>query len=235
MKIYCISGLAANGNCFKFIELPHEFEKIYIEWLHPEPTESLEHYTHRMAENIDVSEPFILLGYSFGGIIVQEMNKFLSPEKTILLASIKDDIQRPKYFNIVQKTHLMNWFPMKLFSNNGFLSYTFARSIYYGKNNLEKFGEYLSLHTDPVYMRWAIDNVTKWRSTIQCENLYQIHGTKDIVFPYKLIKKSYDKNNENRLFTIPKGNHLVALLKPNGVSQALAEILQEQKMEKSLS
>ncbi|MDR3272587.1 MAG: alpha/beta hydrolase [Flavobacteriaceae bacterium] len=226
MKIHFIPGLAANCKCFKFIELPHGFEKIYIEWLHPEPQETLEHYTLRMAENIDPSDPFMLLGYSFGGVIVQEMNRFLSPEKTILLSSIKNNVQRPKYFDWVQKTHLTHWFPMNFFANDGFLSYTFARSVYFGKH-MEKFEEYLSLHTDPIYMRWAIDNVTKWKSTVLCENLYQIHGTKDIVFPYKLIKKNNDKNIENQLFTIPGGDHLMALLKPHLINQALKEILEK--------
>lgn len=81
MKLYCISGLGANQKAFKFLKFPDGIEPVFIEWLIPERGETLVHYTQRMAKNIDTSEDFALLGLSFGGIIVQEMNRFLSPKK----------------------------------------------------------------------------------------------------------------------------------------------------------
>ncbi len=75
MKLYIISGLGADFKILENIKFPDTVEPIFIPWLIPENNESFEHYVRRMAEKIDFSEPFALLGYSFGGFIVQEINK----------------------------------------------------------------------------------------------------------------------------------------------------------------
>jgi UDP-N-acetylmuramyl pentapeptide phosphotransferase/UDP-N-acetylglucosamine-1-phosphate transferase len=43
---------------------------------------------------IDDSKPFFLLGYSFGGIIVQEINRKKPAAKTIILGSIKSQKEK---------------------------------------------------------------------------------------------------------------------------------------------
>ncbi|MDR1876247.1 MAG: alpha/beta hydrolase [Flavobacteriaceae bacterium] len=226
MKIYFIPGLGASSACFKFISLPSGFEKVYIDWFTPEGHETLEEYTHKMAETIDTSEPFILTGYSFGGVIVQEMNKFLKPEKTILIASMKNNEQIPAFFKFVQKIRFVKWFPMSFFSNEGLLFYFFARAVYFRARMKEEFKlkEYMS-QGNPSYMKWSINAITQWRSTIKCRNLYQIHGTKDIVFPYKQIRKSYNSENGSYLETIEGASHILVLEKPKKVNKALENIL----------
>ncbi|MDR2122053.1 MAG: alpha/beta hydrolase [Flavobacteriaceae bacterium] len=232
MKVYFIPGLGASSKCFKFITLPKGFEKIYIDWFTPEGSETLEEYTRKMAEAVDSSEPFILVGYSFGGVIVQEMNKFLNPEKTILIASMKNNEQIPGYFPFVKKTRLVKWFPMSFFSNKSFLSYAFARTVYFKTRSVRlkeeiRLEEYMS-QLNPAYMRWSLNTITKWKSTIECKNLYQIHGTKDPIFPYRLIQKSYNPENEKYLKTIEGASHLLVLEKPWKVNEAFENILLEQ-------
>lgn len=217
MNVYFIPGLAANCKVFKYITLPEGFEKKYIEWFKPKGNETLSEYTHKMAESIDTSKPFILVGYSFGGVIVQEMNKFLTPEKTILIASIKQESEIPNYFKLALKIHFTKFFPMKFITGKGILSYAFIRSIYYGKNN--KIEEYIS-QRNPEYLRWSIDQILHWKPTISCKNLYHIHGTKDIVFPQKRIKKA---------FLIENANHLLVLQMPKKVNSFLADILLNKK------
>ena len=64
MKLYVISGLGADGSIFEYIQFPKKFtEIIYIDWLIPNYNESFENYVNRMAEKVDVSEKFCLLGF----------------------------------------------------------------------------------------------------------------------------------------------------------------------------
>ncbi len=229
MKVYFIPGLGASSNCFKFIDLPVGYEKIYIDWFTPEGNETLEEYTHKMTKSIDTSEPFILVGYSFGGVIVQEMNKFLNPEKIILIASMKTYEQIPPLFKVVKKIKFTKWFPMSFFSNKGLLSYAFARSVYF-KSRREKLKEEIKIEEymtqlNPVYMRWSINAITKWKPTSKSENIYQIHGTKDPIFPYKYIRRSYNLENNGYLETIEGANHILVLEKPKKVNEAFKNIL----------
>ena len=79
-----ISGLGADFKVLERLPFPENLEVVFIDWLIPEKDETFSHYVERMAEKIDVSEPFYLLGYSFGGILVQEIDK-IKPANTIFL------------------------------------------------------------------------------------------------------------------------------------------------------
>ena len=63
MKLYVISGLGADKTVFENIVFPKKFSEIvFIDWLIPEAEETFEHFVRRMAEPVDVSEKFSLLG-----------------------------------------------------------------------------------------------------------------------------------------------------------------------------
>jgi surfactin synthase thioesterase subunit len=78
-RIYLISGLGADRRVFKKLVFPTDFELIYLDWITPEPAESLEAYAARLALNIDTSAPFYLIGLSFGGMLATEIAKKLNP------------------------------------------------------------------------------------------------------------------------------------------------------------
>ena len=82
--IYLLPGTAANSKIFDRIELPKErFELHFLEWILPtDKNESLEAYAGRMCKKIQHAKP-ILLGVSFGGILVQEMSKQIECEKIV--------------------------------------------------------------------------------------------------------------------------------------------------------
>ena len=66
-------GLAASPKIFERIQLPEDtFEMHLLEWFLPEQNESLEAYAKRMTLKIKHENP-VLIGVSFGGILVQEM------------------------------------------------------------------------------------------------------------------------------------------------------------------
>jgi hypothetical protein len=59
-----------------FDYLNPSFEMHVIEWLIPESAhESLEHYAQRMSKYVEFPNA-VLIGVSFGGVMVQEMKKY---------------------------------------------------------------------------------------------------------------------------------------------------------------
>lgn len=85
MKIYAISGLGADERAFQFLEFPYEV--VHVKWITPEGDESMSSYAKRLCAQVDTSEPFALVGLSFGGMLATEMCKFIKPVHTILLSS----------------------------------------------------------------------------------------------------------------------------------------------------
>src|ERR1043165_2390839 len=96
MKIYLIPGLGADKRMYQ-----HQFnifpDAEVIEHFYPGKHETMATYARRMAEKMDTSSPFVLIGTSLGGIVSMEMSRFLKPEKIILMASVKTRDEMPLF------------------------------------------------------------------------------------------------------------------------------------------
>ena len=211
MNVYFLPGMCVNCKVFDQIILPQGFKKVYIEWL-PPGNEPFEEYVYNMAAPIDTGEPFILVGYSMGGIIMQEMNRFLKPEKNILISSIKSQDEIPLLFRFVKKTHINN-IPKQIYLTNKRISRLFAQWVFdMDDNEIENCLDYIS----PDYLKWAVYHITEWEPEGNCPNLYHIHGTKDQVFPFKQITNA---------FAVEGGNHIMVLRKAEELNRLIARIL----------
>ncbi len=215
MKLYLISGLGANQKAFERLNFPKGIEPVFIEWKQPEPNETLEHYALRMTDEINPNETFALAGLSFGGIVTQEMNKFIQPEKTILISTVKNRQEIPKIMKLCANTKAHKIIPMSFFTNDSVVSYAFFRKLY--NPNMPKFNEYFT-HRDPYYLKWAIDKIVNWdNSNPSKKNDYHLHGDKDIVFPIK---------NISNVTQIKNGTHLMVLQQPKKVNQEIQQIFE---------
>ncbi len=76
--LYFVPGLAASIDIFEYLELPEDVYEIhYLDWLVPlSENEPLGAYAARMYKRIQHNNP-VLIGVSFGGVMVQEMSKIV--------------------------------------------------------------------------------------------------------------------------------------------------------------
>ena len=82
--VYLMPGMAANPTIFEYIKLPKDKYKIHwLEWQIPDKYETLQNYAKRMCKFIK-EDNVVLLGVSFGGILVQEMSKYLKLKNCLL-------------------------------------------------------------------------------------------------------------------------------------------------------
>ena len=95
-------GMAASPRIFEFLNLNDSFDVICLSWILPESQESLAHYAKRMCERVEHEEP-VLLGVSFGGLLVQEMAKHIKCSKVVVVSSIKSNKELPLSMQAVQK------------------------------------------------------------------------------------------------------------------------------------
>src|SRR5687767_12739166 len=111
MKVYFISGLAADKRVFKYISLPAGCEAVHLEWITPQKDETLASYALRLAAAINREEPFALVGLSFGGMLATEIAKQYKPAVTILISSVPVAKQLPGYFRMAGKMGLHKFVP----------------------------------------------------------------------------------------------------------------------------
>ena len=212
MNLYIISGLGADAKVFSRIKFNENIKPIHIDWLIPEREEDFYHYTRRMAEKIDTSEPFCLLGYSFGGIVAQEINKLKPAEKVVILGSIRSDKDKSKLIKAGMLTKILRLLPESAFSENAILTYSYLRKMIEPKN--PKVLEYFRVR-NAYYLKWSMEKITEWQSE-ETQGVVQIMGDKDIVFPLKNCSPDY---------IIRNGTHLFPLTHSAEVSRILREVL----------
>ena len=81
VHVYFMPGMAASPLIFERIKLDETiFETHLLDWFMPEKTQSLHDYAKQMALKVK-HENAVLIGVSFGGILVQEMAQFLKLRK----------------------------------------------------------------------------------------------------------------------------------------------------------
>lgn len=208
MKIYVISGLGADFKVLERLQFPKEHDVVFIDWLIPENNESFGSYIERMAEKIDDSEPFYLLGYSFGGIIVQEIDKIKPAQKVVILGSIKSDKEKSKLIRMGEFTRIPKYLPVGFFSDRTSQLYAKFRQMIYSKN--PKVIEYFQVR-DPYYLKWSVERISEWKFD-ENPHVIQILGDLDIVFPLKNSKPDYIIKGGTHLFPATKYKEVSLLL-----------------------
>lgn len=207
-------GLAAGPEIFENLELSKElYEFHYLTWKKPLALEeTIANYAMRMAEEIQHKNP-VLVGVSFGGIIVQEMSKFIDVKKIIIISSVKSKNELPKRFKIASKSKIYKLFPTSIVTN--FEDY----AKYFVGKHLEKkaklYKKYLSVR-GKKYIKWSIHNAINWNQETALDNITHIHGTKDEIFPIKSIKNAIEIEN---------GNHSMIIIKAKQISKIIHESL----------
>lgn len=184
IHVYFMPGMAANPSIFEFIKLPKDKFKIHLlEWIIPKPKETLAEYAKRMCSHIE-HDQVVLLGVSFGGVLVQEMSKFLNLRKLIIVSSVKSKYELPKRMKLAKATKAYKLLPTQFVGNfDSFAKYAFGETI---KKRVKLYKKYLSVN-DKQYLDWAIHNMVCWEQEVAIPNIIHIHGDKDPVFPIKYI------------------------------------------------
>lgn len=208
-------GLAASPTIFENIDLPKEIFEIHLlEWILPETKESLKSYAKRMAENVK-HENVVLIGVSFGGVLVQEMKQFLSTKKVIIISSVRSNIELPNRMKIAKTTKAYKLLPTGLLQDVELLTkYAFGDTL---KKKLKLYEKYLHMR-NKNYLDWAIEQMICWKRIKIDTEIIHIHGDADEVFPAKNIKQ---------FVNVKGGTHAMILSKYKWFNANLPKIILE--------
>lgn len=212
LKAYFISGLAADERVFKYVRLPEGYEIVHLTWITPQKDESLPSYALRMAERIDTTEPFVLVGLSFGGMLVTEIAKRFPPVKTILIASVPLSAHLPGYFRVAATLRLHKVVPIGLVKTAARLK----RFITKEKQEDKKLIWEIINSSDPSFIRWAMDAILKWKNEEMPQPVFHIHGTGDEILPARYTRPTH---------IIPKGGHLFVMTRSDELNNILYNTL----------
>ena len=206
MRIYALSGLGADERVFQVLNLKHEL--VPIKWIAPlSYSESISSYVKRLSKQIDIKEPFILLGVSFGGLIVTELNKIIKPQYNILISSTDTTQGIKSLFRFFK--FIVPWIPKQLLQPPK----SIARLLFGAKNKV-LLNEILS-DSNSTFNKWAIIILTSWENPTPLTQCIKISGESDLLIPP--IK---GKNT----IIIPNGEHFMIVDKAEEISSIIYKV-----------
>lgn len=206
-------GLAASSSIFERIALPEDdFEMLLLEWEIPLDNETLPEYAQRIVAKIEHENP-VLIGVSFGGILVQEMAKYCQPRKVIIISSVKSNLEFPRRMKMAKTTKAYKLIPMNLLLNvESLAKFSFGDKV---NQRLKLYEKFLSVR-DKRYLDWAVEQVILWDRTVVDANVIHIHGDADDVFPIKYI---------SNCIVVKGGTHIMILNKFKWLNENLPKII----------
>ena len=208
-------GLAASSLVFENINLKNSKYQLHrLDWIQPKKNENLNSYCKRLSKKIKHKEP-ILLGVSFGGIIVQELDKILNVKKLIIVSSVKTHHEYPVVFKIARDYQLNNALPFGMFDN--FVKFSLKLNINKLYKRIDLAERYLT-ERDERYLEWAVWSLLNWKQDEIREDIIHIHGDKDKVFPI---------NNISNCIKIKGGKHEMIILRAKWFNENLVSLIEE--------
>ncbi len=213
IHVYFMPGMAANPSIFENIKLPeHQFQIHLLEWIIPDKNESLQDYAKKISTKIEHQNP-VLIGVSFGGILVQEMGKLIACKKVIVISSVKSKYELPKRLKVLKVTKAYKILPTQLISNIDHLAkFVFGSTI---NKRIELYQKYLSIR-DKSYLDWAIKQIIFWEQESPDSKTIYIQGDHDMVFPHTC---------QGNCIVVKGGTHIMIINKYKWFNENLPKLI----------
>jgi len=208
-------GMAANPSIFNNLSFPkNQFKLHKLHWEITTKNETISEYAFRMTKKIK-HDNIVLLGVSFGGILVQEMSKHVVLRKLFVVSSVKTRHELPKRFKVLKATKAYKLLPTQLASNLDLLAkFSFGNVI---KKRIDLYKRFLSVN-DKYYLDWAIEQVINWEQDEEIAEVIHIHGEKDLVFP---------RHHITNCITVKNGTHIMIIDKYKWFNENIPKLILE--------
>jgi pimeloyl-ACP methyl ester carboxylesterase len=200
MTFYLIPGLGTDDRLFRNLRLEGH-RRICLNWIEPADNEAISEYAQRLSSGISPTEPFALIGVSFGGMVAIEMAKTLHPEGVFVISSVTRRSQLPWYFRAIGRMRLHRLFSVTMIKQRP----PFLRLLLGKMTPSER-----RLITDMLYqtssrlLKWSVNEALMWKNEQVLSNVLQIHGSHDMLILPRYIGKA---------FLVEAGTHLMILQK----------------------
>ena len=206
--IYCISGLGADANVFRCLDL--SFAKpVFVKWISPLPEKTLSNYALRLQQEYIHDENPVILGLSLGGMIAVEITKSIPGAKSIIISSAKTADEIPYYWKMFQYVPVYKFLPAWIIKKP-----IHVRNYFLGATShlTKDYVRHVTLNADEDFYKWAIGAILSWENKTVPENVVHIHGINDRLLPYKFVKPDISISNGGHLMIMENAAEISALL-----------------------
>jgi pimeloyl-ACP methyl ester carboxylesterase len=211
--VYLIPGQGADERQFDLLNIDPRIEVRHIEYFTPEKGWKMHEFAEALAQQIDTTGSYWIVGISLGGMLASEMGDFLNPEKIILISSAKSRRELPGRYTFQKYIPLHVLIPPKLTKGGAKMLQPIVEPD--SRSHKEFFREMLN-DKDPLFLKRTVAMIIGWERKEKGGNIIHIHGDKDHTIPVKNV--DYD-------YLIEGGSHMMVYTRADEISAILNKIL----------
>jgi pimeloyl-ACP methyl ester carboxylesterase len=184
-------------------------------WPEPQASETLEHYGARMAEGLQVDEPFYLGGASLGGMVALEIARHRRPEAVCLIGSCRSGRCVPLHWRVLVRA--LRPAPARFVTGARWAVSPVARRLQRFTRDQERLFRDMFARTPVRFLRWASAALLAWsfRGELACP-VRHIHGEHDTFLPLRRMRPDR---------VVAGGGHVLSLTHPEEVNAFLLETI----------
>lgn len=213
--VYFIPGQGADARLYKNIHLDSIYDFRNITYSTPEKGWQMSDFARHLAQQIDTTCEFSIVGVSLGGMLATEMNDFLHPQKVILISSAKSRKELPFRYRFQRVIPIHEIVPGAVIKASAKILQPIVEPDR-GKD-ASTFKAMLR-DKDPKFMKRTVKMILEWKRETYDDNIIHIHGDLDKTIPARNV--SFD-------YLVEDGSHMMVLTKGDLISDLLNEILSE--------
>ncbi len=214
--IYLLSGQGSDERIFQEMDWDQSaYDGKYVEYLVPNRGEQMPEYAQRIAQAIDTSRSFSLVGVSLGGMIAMELTDIVNPKHVIIISSAKSRSELPLRYRFQRYIPIYALVPKGLIK----VGAQIAQPLFEPdrKSHKQVFKAMLKAK-DKTFMKRSIRMIVNWQRMQQTDDVFHIHGDNDHTLSIKKINDAH---------IIKNGSHMMALTRAKEVSKMINEYLSQ--------
>lgn len=214
-RLYLIPGQGSDERLFKNIRVD-SVELVRLHWILPQRGETMNALAHRMAEQIDTTQPYAIAGVSMGGMVACEMSTFLHPEKIFIISSARGRQELPKRYRMLRHFPLHRIIPPGLFR---FGARVLQPLVEPDRKKEKTTCRAMLRDKDPLFLKRSTDCIVCWNtSSFSSSNIVHIHGTHDHTLPYRKVSADYTVNGGSHMMALTRGDEISGILQQSLLS-----------------
>lgn len=207
MTVHLLPGIGGTEDLFRDYDFPFPVRR--LGFIPPHSIDaSFESYAQAFARHHQIAPGDTLIGMSLGGMIAAEISKHLPIRKLILISSGTQSHHIHPALRAISPT--ARFLPFKHLQS---LAYPTSLFGPIRAHMLDMFR-----NSDPRFIAWACLQARTWTGLQHHPDLFQIHGTRDPVFPF--ARQAFRIHHP-----IPNGDHIIALRQRPLINRILIEQL----------
>lgn len=215
MTIYLLPGLGADHRLFGELSITGH-RLVHVTLPVPAPRQSMASYASDISKQIDISEKFMLIGVSLGGMIACELAALLKPYKVILISSARCNQEVPRFYRFQRHLGLTWLIPGWIIKYSAIL----LQGIWENDSwkDRELFREMIRTKSSTYYKR-TVKMIVGWDRIESNPDIIHIHGSGDRTLPFGLVKPQH---------VVENGSHMMVYTRAKEISKILDGILSPQ-------